>query len=111
MISAEDIAMSFETITTDDLIRIANAGLGFTLRANSKPLDDLIRIAEAAKSHGAKITFTELADLSAYDIKRIHIASNGSVQLEQYWFQSEYRITSSSSSLSPSLNINKAGSK
>ncbi len=75
--------MSFETITTDDLIRIANAGLGFTLRATSKPLEDLIRIAEAAKNKGAKITFTDLAELSTYDVKRIHLASNGNVQLEE----------------------------
>ncbi|MEZ0209696.1 MAG: hypothetical protein ACAH08_02005 [Methylophilus sp.] len=71
--TAEDIAMSFENMTTDELIRIANAGLGFTLKANSKPLDDLIRIAEAAKNKGATITFTDLENLSADDIKRIHV--------------------------------------
>jgi hypothetical protein len=40
--------MSFETITTEDLIRIADAWLDFTLSTRSKPLDDF-RIAEVAK--------------------------------------------------------------
>lgn len=75
--------MSFESMNTDELIRIANAGLGFTLRANSKSLDELIHIAEAAKNSGAKITFTESAHLNANDIQRIQKASDGYVVLEQ----------------------------
>lgn len=75
--------MSFETRTTDDLIRIANAGLGFTLNATSKPMDDLIRIADAAREKGAKVTFTHLSSLSAYDIKRIKMVSEGRILVEQ----------------------------
>jgi hypothetical protein len=75
--------MSFETITTDELIRIADAGLGFTLRATSKPIEDLIRIANAAKNKGAKITFSELSSLSDDDLKRIHMASDGNILFEQ----------------------------
>jgi hypothetical protein len=71
--------MRFETITTDELIRIAHAGLGFTLSASSKPLADLLRIADAAKDKGATITFTEFGSLSEYDIKRIQVASEGHV--------------------------------
>ena len=74
--------MRFETIATDELIRIAHAGLGFKLSANSKSLDDLIRIADAAKDKGAKITFTGLTSLSDYDIKRIELVSAGHVLFE-----------------------------
>lgn len=74
--------MRFETIATDELIRIAHAGLGFKLSASSKPLADLLRIADAAKDKGATITFTEFSSLSDYDIKRIQLASEGHVLFE-----------------------------
>lgn len=74
--------MRFETIATDELIRIAHAGLGFKLSARSKPLSDLLRIADAAKDKGATITFTEFSGLSDYDIKRIQLASEGHVLFE-----------------------------
>ncbi|MFD0913971.1 hypothetical protein [Methylophilus luteus] len=74
--------MRFETIATDELIRIAHAGLGFKLSASSKPLADLLRIADAAKDKGATITFTEISGLSDYDIKRIQLASEGHVLFE-----------------------------
>lgn len=75
--------MHFETIATDELIRIAHAGLGFKLSASSKPLDDLIRIADAAKDKGAKITLIEFTSLSESDITRIKVASQGHVSFEQ----------------------------
>ncbi|MGP1717095.1 MAG: hypothetical protein ACTS9Y_07945 [Methylophilus sp.] len=74
--------MRFETIATEELIRIAHAGLGFKLSVTSKSLDDLIRIADAAKDKSAKITFTGFDHLSDYDIKRIEMASQGHVSFE-----------------------------
>ncbi|HSH87198.1 MAG TPA: hypothetical protein VK958_08130 [Methylophilus sp.] len=49
--------MSFENKPTDALIRIAKAGLGFTLVANSKTAEDIHQLANAAAESGAKITF------------------------------------------------------
>lgn len=51
--------MSFENKTTDELIRIAKAGLGFTLGTSTKSAEDLHQIADAAAQSGARITFTE----------------------------------------------------
>jgi hypothetical protein len=45
---------------TDDLIRIAAAGGGFSLDASTRHTDDLIRIAAAASGRGAKIRYSGL---------------------------------------------------
>lgn len=49
--------MSFENKSTDELIRVAKAGLGFTLVANSKTAEDIDQLKNAAAESGAKITF------------------------------------------------------
>lgn len=49
--------MSFEHKSTDELLRVAKAGLGFTLIANSKTAEDIHQLASAAAESGAKITF------------------------------------------------------
>jgi 3-keto-L-gulonate-6-phosphate decarboxylase len=49
--------MSFENKTTDELIRVAKAGLGFTLVADSKTADEVRKIASAAAESGAHIRF------------------------------------------------------
>ncbi len=49
--------MSFENKSIDELIRVAKAGLGFTLVASSKTADDIHRLRNAAAKSGAKITF------------------------------------------------------
>lgn len=74
--------MSFEHRSTDDLIRIAAAGGGFTLAATHRSTDDLIRIAAAAGSKGSRITFTGLTHRSTDDLIRIGAASKGCVLLE-----------------------------
>jgi hypothetical protein len=49
--------MSFENKSTDELLRIAKAGLGFTLIATGKTAEDIDQLANAAAESGAKITF------------------------------------------------------
>ena len=49
--------MSFEHKSTDVLLRVAKAGLGFTLIADYKTPDDINQLADAAAESGAKITF------------------------------------------------------
>lgn len=63
--------MSFEHKTTDDLVRIAAAGGGFTLTATHKTTDDLVRIAAAASGKGSRITFAGLTHKTTDDLVRI----------------------------------------
>lgn len=51
--------MGFENKTTDELLKIVRAGLGFTLNKNSMSAEDVERIMRAAAESGAKITFTD----------------------------------------------------
>lgn len=74
--------MSFETRTTDDLVRIAAAGGGFTLTASNRTTNDLVRIAAAASGKGSRIAFTGLSTRTTDDLVRIGAASKGSVILE-----------------------------
>lgn len=72
--------MSFQSRTTDDLIRIAAAGGGFVLDAAARPTDDLIRIAAAASNNRAQIVFRGLAARPVEDLIRIGAAGKGAVQ-------------------------------
>lgn len=74
--------MSFEHRATEDLIRIANAGGGFTLDAGFRSTEDLIRIANAASNKGARVVFRGLAQRSTEDLIRIGNAGKGAVSLE-----------------------------
>lgn len=74
--------MSFELRSTDDLIRIAAAGGGFTLAATLRTTDDLIRIAAAASGKGSRITFIGLSLRSTDELIRIGAAGRGCVVLE-----------------------------
>lgn len=74
--------MSFENRHTDDLVRIAVAGGGFTLSAGNRHVDDLVRIAVAASGKGARITFTGLGSRHIDDLVRISVAGKGCVVLE-----------------------------
>ena len=60
--------MSFEHKTTNDLVRIAAAGGGFTLTATNRTTNDLIRIAAAASDKGSRITFTGLEHRTTDDL-------------------------------------------
>jgi hypothetical protein len=73
--------MSFELKSTDDLVRIAAAGGGFTLDASLRSTNDLVRIAAAASEKGSQITFVGLKLRSTDDLVRIGAASKGCVVL------------------------------
>lgn len=73
--------MSFENRLTDDLVRIAEAGGGFTLSADNRLTSDLVRIAAAASTKGARVTFTGLGNRLTNDLVRIAIAGDGCVVL------------------------------
>ena len=73
--------MGFELRTTDDLVRIAAAGGGFTLKASLRKTEDLVRIAAAASTKGARVRFTGLSLRSTDDLVRIGAAGKGCVEL------------------------------
>ena len=74
--------MSFEHRTTEDLVKIAAAGGGFTLTAEHRKTEDLVRIAAAASHIGAQITFTGLTHRPTEDLIRIGAAGQGCIVLE-----------------------------
>ncbi|MDH5426274.1 MAG: hypothetical protein OEY29_14895 [Gammaproteobacteria bacterium] len=74
--------MSFEHRSTDDLIRIAAAGGGFTLSSTHRETTDLIRIAAAASAKGSRVTFTGLSHRDTDDLVQISSAGQGCVVLE-----------------------------
>ena len=53
--------MSFDNKSTDELIRLAKAGLGFSLSPDCKSADDLRAIIDAAAEGGASISFVAAA--------------------------------------------------
>lgn len=75
--------MSFEHLSTIDVVRIAAAGGGFLFDTNGKTVSDLVRIAAAAGSSGAKITFKSLGKRPVSEIIRIAAAGKGNITLEE----------------------------
>ena len=72
--------MAFETKTTDDLVRIALAGGGFTIDASKRTTDDLVRVALAAASKpGTRLTLRSLQSRTTDDLVRIALAGKGAV--------------------------------
>jgi hypothetical protein len=49
--------MGFENKTTEELVKIAEAGLGFTLNIENFSAADIDRIAKAASFSGAQVIF------------------------------------------------------
>lgn len=74
--------MTFQTRTTDDLIRIAHAGGGLRLNAGTRLTDDLVRIAHAASNKGARLFIAGASGRLTDDLVRIAHAGNGSVVFE-----------------------------
>ena len=74
--------MSFEGRSTEDLVRIAEAGGGFRLEAAGRHTDDLVKIAAAASSWGVRLVFACMADRSTDDLVRIADAGEGTVEFE-----------------------------
>ncbi len=73
----------FEHLDTNDLVRIAAAGGGFSTNAGFREVNDLIRIASAAGVSGAKLTFQNLTHLSTEEIIRISAAGKGNIVFEK----------------------------
>lgn len=57
--------MSFENKSTDELIKILKAGLGFTLDSVTISAEELHEIAEAACKSGAKVTIVHTSEVNA----------------------------------------------
>lgn len=74
--------MSFESRQTDELVRIASAGGGFTLSAGNRQTDELVRIASAASGKGSRVIFTGLSNRQTDELVRIASAGDGAVSLE-----------------------------
>lgn len=51
--------MTFDEKTTEELIKLAKAGLGFTLHTSKIDPDDLLEIKNAAAEGGAQITLID----------------------------------------------------
>jgi DNA replication protein len=74
--------MSLQDRSTDDLVRIAEAGAGFKLDVAGRSAEDLIRIADAASSWGVLVTFDGVGDRPTDELVRIAEAGQGSVEFE-----------------------------
>ena len=74
--------MSFEQRSTEDLIRLVQAGGGLTLTATDRSTDGLVLIAAAAAEWGVPVTFSGLESRSTDDLLRIVDAGQGSVVLK-----------------------------
>jgi hypothetical protein len=67
----------FDFRSTDDIVRIAAAGGGFTLDGASRSTEDLIAIAKAANNGQADIAFRGLAQRPIDDLIKIAEAGSG----------------------------------
>lgn len=65
--------------STEELVRIAVAGGGFTLNGAHRSTEDLVRIAVAGGGK-VRLTFTGLANRTTDDLVRIAVARRGSVE-------------------------------
>jgi hypothetical protein len=74
--------VSFQGMSTEDLVRIAKAGGGFRLDAAGRPTADLVKIAAAASDWGVRLVFAGMAGFSADDLVKIAGAGEGCVVFE-----------------------------
>jgi len=74
--------MSFQAMSTEDLVRIAEAGGGFRLDAADRPTDDLVRIAAAASEWGVHLVFAGMTGRSTDDLVKIADAGEGNIVFE-----------------------------
>ncbi|MCK1437385.1 MULTISPECIES: hypothetical protein [unclassified Bradyrhizobium] len=72
--------MSHDYRSTEDLMRIAAAGGGFSINGAPRSVQDLMRIAAAAGAKGSRVTFTGLGFMTAEDLMRIAAAGKGCVE-------------------------------
>jgi hypothetical protein len=69
-------------LSTDDFVRLASAGGGFTLDAQRFQVNDLVRIASAASSKGARVTIQNAQNIPLTDLIRIAVAGAGAIFFE-----------------------------
>jgi DNA replication protein len=69
-------------MSTEDLVRIAEAGGGFRLDTVGRPTADLVRIAAAASDWGVRLVFSGMTGFSTDDLVRIAVAGEGCVVFE-----------------------------
>lgn len=74
--------MSFEHRSTEELIRLVQAGGGLKLTATDRSTEDLVLIAAAAAEWGVFVTFSGLEGRTTDDLLRIVAAGQGSVVLK-----------------------------
>lgn len=74
--------MDFTSKSTNDLVLLANAGGGFRIKGNVKPVNDLVLIASAASRTHAKIIIENSSSLGINDLVLIANAGKGSVFFE-----------------------------
>jgi hypothetical protein len=72
--------MSHDYRSTEDLMRIAAAGGGFTINGGVRSIEDLMRIAHAGSSKRARITITNMNTKTAEDLMRIAAAGGGCIE-------------------------------
>ncbi len=72
--------MSHDYRTTEDLMRIAAAGGGFTINGGPRTIEDLMKIAAAAGSKGARVTFTGMNFRTTEELMRIAAAGKGCIE-------------------------------
>jgi len=68
----------FDHLRTDDLMKIASCGGGFTISGGQRSVADLMKIATCAGATGARITLTGM-NASTDDLMRIATCGNGCV--------------------------------
>jgi hypothetical protein len=71
--------VSIDLRSKDELIKIAVAGGGFVLDAESKPQEDLVAIAGATSHEGATLILRNVSQKTTDDLVGIAFASKGSV--------------------------------
>ena len=70
------------SMSTDDLVKIVDAGGGLTLDAGTKSKDELVRIAEVAAMSDAGVTFRNVTALAVDDLVEIAKAGDGCISFE-----------------------------
>jgi hypothetical protein len=66
--------MSHDYRSTEDLMKIAAAGGGFTVNGAPRSVEDLMRIASAASSQRPRLTFTNMNARTTEELMRIAAA-------------------------------------
>jgi hypothetical protein len=70
------------SISTDDLVKIVEAGGGLTLDAATKSKDELVQIATAATGSEAGVIFRNVTALAVDDLVEIAATGEGCITFE-----------------------------